>query len=291
MSFAKRKIDVQITLNNGDSFTGGQSIYLEGLRVQAQISTDSGVTLPHAQIRIEGMSNDDMGHISTYGVLYRAIKFTTIELYDSTDESNSQLIFKGLINYADIDYNASPNVGINISAYESFELQINKDEANAFPGTNDVATIIESIAKAQGLGFHNSGVTAQLNDHTSPASSPMDKINELCVATASSWTIIDGTLYIFPNGSSPDSVSIDIDGQADFMGYPSYSTMGIIVNTLFNPDARIGRKVTVGNTSQHGIGGEWNIMSFQHDLSTEVSGGPWFTTFHLGDGSYQATNV
>lgn len=291
MSFAKRAIDVQITLNNEDSFSGGKSIYLQGLRVLANISTDSGMTLPHAQIAIEGMSNDDMGHISTYGVLYMAIKFTEIELFDVTDESNPQSIFKGLINYADIDYNASPNVAINISAYANFDMQISKDEATSFKGTNDVATMIESIVKAQGLGFHNSGVTAKMDNHVMQASSPMDKVNEICAATATTWTIIDGTMYIFPNGSSPDTTTITVDGNTDFMGYPSYSTMGIIVNTLYQPQAQIGRKVTVNNTSQHGIAGDHYIMSFSHDLSTETQGGPWFTSMHLGDGSYQAKNV
>jgi hypothetical protein len=60
------------------------------------------------------------------------------------------------------------------------------------------------------------------------------------------------------------------------VGYPMFSSDGIIVTCLYNPDIMQGGKVNVTSSLKVACG-VWNITRVSHELDSEIPGGQWYT--------------
>ena len=59
-------------------------------------------------------------------------------------------------------------------------------------------------------------------------------------------------------------------------GYPRFSSNGIEVSTLFNPDIKPGGQVQVDSTLTMACG-KWLVSDATHALESEMPGGAWFS--------------
>ncbi len=306
MSFLRRRIRVQIQLI-GDTFDGGaDSLELEGLRARATVqATVGGATSfqGQAQIRLNGMRGEDMAKLSTLGLTAGLYQKNLITILAGDDVAGMSQIFSGSIYAAYVDYNSMPDVGVEISAAQTAQIQQAPIAASSYKGALAVATMLQGIAANAGLSFVNAGVTAVLSNHAVGGSASA-QISDICQAANVSYDIRDNTLTIWPAGGMRDDEIIEVSAQQGMIGYPMYTAQGIDVVTEFNPNVVLGRRMSVitsipaptrtdGVANPAGVpvigaNGTFYIFDVSHEISSETPGGPWQTRARLGTVNTQA---
>lgn len=277
MSFLDRKIDVQFQLANGEFGDGlGNSKSYSGLKCEVSINNVGGATMNSLQLRVYGMSADTMHRISTMGLKILTIPRNVITVTASNLIGGMSQVFQGTIAQSWIDYRGAPEVSFNVEAYAGFFEQIKAIGVNSYKGSTDVATVIESLAKSIGFAFTNNGVTAKLE---SPyfAGSALTQIKSCADHAGISYDISNGSVQIWPSGESKDNVTFVISPENGLVGYPIFSSTGIDIQTEFNPDMQIGRRVEVISSIPQACGNNWGCQVARHELASQVPNGPWFT--------------
>lgn len=299
MSFTKRALSYLITLGDGgNSFLGGRNtLTLSGLRsrvtAQSCIGGDTAFA-GNAIIQIWGMKPEDMARLSIMGFNPSKIGKNRIDVqaYDAS-HSNDVTVFSGGIFSARINYNAMPDVALELECWASIDEQTQAAPATSAQGSSDVAALLQGICAvcSPPLTFVNHGVTAVLANHA-VAGSPAQQIKDICTAVGICYTLQGSTLTIWPKDQSVDGVVIETGPGMGMVGFPEYNSYGIDVTMEFNPEVQLGRQLTIHSIGLDGIqsippipglpGTYWlNIVS--HDLSCELPGGPWFTHASLSN--------
>jgi hypothetical protein len=151
--------------------------------------------------------------------------------------------------------------------------------AQSQPGAQPAEVLIANVCSAAGLIFNNSaGAHGVLNGQNTYGSA-IDQIARIATAAKFNWKKDSNTISIWPQGGTIDDVVIDVGPSTDpeMVGYPGYWEAGLIVTSLYNPQVQIGRQMNV-TSSIPKANGLWQIVQVQHNLSTMISKGPWFTT-------------
>lgn len=303
-SLLKRKIEVDIALD-GDTFDGSANmITVKGLRCFATVLSYAGSTGSFAsqlEMRIHGMLTSDMAKLSTLGLSSGTYKKNVIRVRAGDELNGLAQVFEGGIVYGNVDFNAMPDVGVELVASAFASAQYSKTAGNSFKGATNVASILQSLANTAGWGFSNAGVTAVLNNHAM-GGTVVDQIRDVCRAAGVQAIVENNTLFIWPNGGSRDNSVIQVSPENGLVGYPQYIVNGIAVRTLFQPDAMVGRYVKVTTSTPapaanapllngqpaQGANGTFYTWAVTHELSSETYNGPWFTSLKLGNNKFNA---
>lgn len=299
MTYLRRLIDVQLVLD-GDSFDGSNNmVTLSGLRCIAAIRSYAGSTGSFAsqlELTIFGMRGSDMAKLSTLGFSAGTYRKNLVNVYAGDDQQGMSMAFSGGITYGNVDYNAMPDVGVTLIASAMANVQYTAIAASSYKGVMDVATMLQGIAKSANLAFQNAGVTAKLSNHA-VGGTASDQIKDICRAARVCYAVQNGTLTIWPATGSRDSTLLNIGPAQGMVGYPRYVVNGVEVTSIYNPEVEVGRTVniassipdpTIGSISVPGANGQFYVWGVSHDLASEMPGGPWFTTLHLGTSKYNA---
>lgn len=302
MSFIERKIEVRIALD-GDTFDGtNNTITLTELRCQATIQSTVGGATPfqsNAQLRINGMRGDDMGKLSTLGLTQGLYKRNRIEVMAGDDAAGMSMVFAGQIFAGKVDYNAMPDVAVDLVASATLGAQMSVVAGSSYKGTMNVSTMLQAIAASAQppMAFLNAGVNAVLSNHA-VGGSTWDQIRDICNAAGISYGVDHqtNTLIIFPKGGSRDDTVVSIDPDHGLVGYPMYSVRGIDIVCEFNPNIVWGSRMKIASTTPWpgkaaplrsdgvapvGANGTFSVVDVVHDLAAQTPGGPWFTRVQL----------
>lgn len=304
MTFVERKIDVRIALDS-DTFDGSNNtVLLQGLRCQATIQSTVGGATPfqsNMQLRVNGMRGDDMAKLSTLGLVAGIYSRNRIEVLAGDDISGMSMVFAGSIFGGNVDYNAMPDVGVELMASATIGPQMSVVAGSSYKGTMSVANMLQAIASSAKppMAFLNAGVSATLSNHAVGGSS-WDQVKDICQASGIAYgidhTTSPQTLIIFPKGGSRDDTVVSIDASNGMVGYPMYSVRGINIVSEFNPNIAWGRKMKVSSsipkpgigaplrnaaTAPVGANGTFQVIDVVHDISSQLPGGPWFTRVQL----------
>lgn len=294
MSFAKRGLSFVITLGDGGSgFAGGAStLSLAGLRsrvtAQSCIGGDAAFA-GRAVIQIWGMKPEDMARLSTMGLDQGRIgkNSITASAYD-IGKSNDVTVFDGGIFNARINYNAMPDVSLELECWSTMSIQTQAIPATSAQGPTDVAALLQGICAACNppVNFVNHSVTSVLANHAT-GGSPAQQIEDICCAAGICYKFEGNTLTIWPKEQSTDGVGITTGPGAGLVGFPEYNMVGIDVTMEFNPEVQLGRQLTINSSPSApvvpGLPGTFWINIVSHDLSCELPGGPWFTHASLSN--------
>jgi hypothetical protein len=323
VSLITRKIDVQLKLN-GDQFGGGgDTVTLTGLRCNATIHSFIGGTggwFSEASIRISGMKNADMAKLSTLGTTANNYNTGTgatnqINILAGDDENGMNLIFGGAITSGNVDYNAMPDVGVDLVCNALTNLQMSPIAASSYKGAMSVASMIEAICHAASppMAFVNNGVSSKLTNHA-VAGSAKAQIQDICLAVGCFHKIVGAAgnqaCIIWPAGSQSDDTVIDLGPDTGMVGYPVYSMRGINVISLYNSAIEVGRKIKVtssipapaknaplqvpgtlagqGPLQISGANGTFSVVAVTHNVVSQTPGGAWFTSAELTSLPYNA---
>jgi hypothetical protein len=228
------------------------------------------------QLRVLGLTKSMMNQLTVIGPINQ-VKPKNEVLLAAGDENGMTSVFQGTIFSAWADYGGMPDVPFNIIAYAGLGLAVKPMNASSYPGTASVADIMSKIAANAGLAFLNSGVATQLiNPYFSGAA--LQQIKACARAAKINHKIEFGKLTIWPQGQAITGGEVPlISPETGMVGYPALSSQGMTVKTLFVPNIILGGAIQVKSSLQM-ANGNFNVFNYVHNLSSEVPGGPWFTT-------------
>ena len=298
MSFTKRHLQYIIELNKGGtpdnsppgSFDNGAgTLNIRDIRSVASIQSVIGGDTAYggrALLQLWGMKPSDMAQLSTLGFDQAKINKNkiTVFAYDEGNFANAIQVFSGGIFVAHINYNAMPDVSLTLECYATIGQQTQMVPGTSVAGSGDVATMLQGICAAcdPPVTFVNKGVSAQLAN-PAHAGSPAQQISEVCTASGVPYTLQDDTLTIWTKDTNVDGTTIKTGPDNGMVGYPEYTQIGIDVTMEFNPEVQLGRQLKIKQAASGnpppvpGVPGTFWINVVEHELSSEMPDGPWFT--------------
>lgn len=304
MSFTKRHLQYIIQLNSGsfdlpgnakETFdNGADTLNLDGFRSVASIQTVQGGLSPfvgRGLIQLWGMNPADMAKLSTLGLDIARINKNALWVfaYDEGDSANAIQVFAGTIHQARLNYNAMPDVLLELDCYGAGDQQTQTVPGTSVQGDGDVATMLQGICAAcdPPVTLVNKGVSVSISN-PAYAGSAEQQIRNICLDSGTAYTLQGGTLTIWDGNQNIDGVTIDTGPDLGMIGYPEYSMMGFDVSMEFNPEVQVGRFMNLkasqapNATPVPGIpSSNLFIRMVEHELSSEMPDGPWFTHAHL----------
>ena len=282
-SFTQKLITLTFKLGTGTfGETGSNIVTFSGLRCTVQIVAAGGPSMGQASIRIFGLTMSQMNSLSSVvrqadGQI--ATRLNSIQI-TAGDSSSMPVIFQGQVTSAIIDMSGMPDTAMVFAAHAGAFEAIKIVPASSYPGAADAAVILATLAQQNGYAFENNGVSVLLSTPYF-SGSPRDQMLACVRAAGIEWNGLDnGTLAIWPKGGyrgQANNVPL-ISAATGMIGYPVNRDYAITVRTLFNPQILNGQVFEI----QSGLlyaNGKFIAHEIAHDISCEMPGGPWFSTF------------
>jgi hypothetical protein len=192
---------------------------------------------------------------------------------------NLQQVINGPIFTSSIDLSGAPDSVFNIICMDTFTAS-NPIAPQSWPGTQNAEDLIASICAAASLTFDNSAGAHAVLRNQSVYGSAIDQIARIANNAELNWKKDGNTISIWPHDSAIDDVVIPLGPDTGLVGYPSFADVSLIVTSLFNPEIQIGRRINL-TSSIPNANGVWQVVQVNHDLTTMMAKGPWFTTARL----------
>lgn len=287
MTFARRVISVTFSLGTGSFGNGFNSVTVEGLRIQAQIDKVVGPGMSTINMRIHGMTPDQMNQISALNQAAETIKRNTVTVQAGNEGDVLATVFQGQILIGQQNLNTMPDTSMLIVGAAGQISAVQTLAPISYPQGASAALIMSNLAQQAGMQFENNGVQVQL-----PKSyfigSPREQMKSCAEAGQFNWMIDDGgnaqgasqTLVIWPKDGSRNGQVPLISAETGMIGYPDYSTSlnGLTISTVFNPYIRVGALVEI-KSGLNVANGTFRTFDISHTLESETPGGQWMTRF------------
>lgn len=271
MAFVERLINVGFSLTSGV----GSTQTITGKRVFCKIVNAGSPSMGTADVTIYGLPLSMMNQLSTIGTQINLINKNSITIEAGDKQSGMSLVFKGTISLAWVDAQAQPEVSFRISAFAGQFEAINPVEPTSNETDTDVAQTMQQIAKQAGLSFENNSVNAKIGPQYLPGTA-REQIMRLAQAAGIMWTIENDTLAIWNAGQSRNGNSVILSPKTGMVGYPAFNQAGVIVRSIFNPNLKLGSKITVQSELTPATG-DWSVYNLGHDIESQVPNGQWFS--------------
>ncbi|KAA1013036.1 hypothetical protein FVF58_09605 [Paraburkholderia panacisoli] len=278
MAFTEKQLQITISLGQGQfGDTGANTVTLSGLRVRAEIQQFGGDAMPQVQLLVYGLPASMMNQLTAIGPINSAVLFQNSVLIAAGDSGKTlTTVYSGSIWQAWADYNQIPESALNISAVGGLAASLKPVAATSYTGSADVETIMQSLASLAGLSFVNHGVSVQLSNPYFPGTA-LAQIRECAQAADCNITIENGALEIWPKNGSRSLPAIPVVSvETGMVGYPTFSSNGLMVTTMFNPSIKIGGQFQV-QSSIKPANGIYVATQISHSLESMVPEGQWFT--------------
>lgn len=274
MSFVKRRIDITISLGEGEfGETKGPDVTLTGYRVSAAVVAYNGDAQSQLQLRMFGLSQDMMNQLTVIGPIMTERRNNRILVAAGDEGEALTVLYEGTISQAWADYGGAPEVVFNVVALSAAIHAVKPVNARSYRGSTDVAVIASDLASAMGLAFENSGVTVQLSNPYFSGTA-LEQLRSCARAAAISYTIDRGVLAIWPRSGAREGDAVLIAPEKNLIGYPTFTGGGIAYTILYTPELSLGGLVHVISTIE-AAHGEWVVVSIVHALEAEMPGGAW----------------
>jgi len=278
MTFVKRTVQATITLAEGKfSATGESEMTLKGLRMSANIVSYNGDAQGQLHLQVWGLPLSVMNELTAIGPI-RPAKLNNNQIRISAGDIGGTLstVYEGVILSAFGDFQDAPEIVFNIIALSAAFDAVNQAEPKSYQKSVSVASVMEGLATEMGKAFENNGVDKTLPEGTYFSGSTFTQVKECAAAANIYYTIDRGKLAIWPKNGYRKDEPIKVNSKTGLVGYPAFSSTGLILVTLFNPDFALGGRVDVESilTAAQGI---WSIYRVSHSLECEMPGGRWMS--------------
>lgn len=275
MSFAERVLSFTFSgVSSGD-------LSVAGLRAAVSVQGSYGRLGTNAQVKIWGLSLDQMNAYCSK--LPTDLGINQFNLVISAGDLGGQLseVVNANIWESYIDLTAAPDSAF-VVAVSGIYTAANPTSPQSQPGSQNAETLIQSICNGAGYTLNNNGAHAVLRNQSTYGSA-LDQIEKIAEAANFSWAWSGTTFSIWPEDGTIDDTIVQVGPNTSprMVGFPQYYPQGIIVTSVFNPEVKLGRQMEVIGSSLTKANGIWQIVGVQHDLTTMLSKGPWFTTAKL----------
>lgn len=264
-SFTHKIIEVRIILAAGSFGGKGTEKVINGLPVTVEVSKTGGDEKPSCKVSIGGMKYDDMEQLTTLAFRPLQTRKNLISVFAGDEESGLTQVFAGEIASASADFNNAPDVKFDIEAISGLYPSLTPAGPQTIAGDASVADIVQQQAQVMGYGFENNGVTAKLTN-TILNGSPMQKARAAANQAGVTLLIDDDKLVLLPPGKERKGTTILLSDKSGLSGYPSFSSDGITLESLYNPAFQIGGLVEVQSIVPK-ASGLWRITKLEHKLA------------------------
>lgn len=277
IGFTQKLIDLTITLGAGEfGADAGDTVTITQSRIVADITNPGGETMGAAQIRVYGLSQSLMNQLTTIGQINRAIRVKNTVSLAAGDENGMQLVFFGVIVDAWAEYNSAPDVPFVIMANAGLDIAVKPVGATSYKGSVTVDQVMKDLAHEGALAYESLNLNGSLfNPYFSGTT--LNKIRSCARAAQVEYVIDRGTLAVWSLGGSRQGEIPLINSDSGLVGYPTLSSKGMSLRTLFNHNVKIGSDIQV-DCAIPMANGNWHVFNLSHNLSAQMPGGPWFTT-------------
>jgi hypothetical protein len=280
VSFVQREINITFTLGQGTfGTTGANSVKLTKLRCRAAISKAGGRAMSTLTLDVWGMTLSEMNQLSTLGLIATLLRRNSVIVEAGDVGSVPSTVFIGTITNAWFDGANAPDVVFRVEAHSGLYNAIAPCPPSTYKGNADAATILKNLATIMGLTFEPNGVSVQLSNPNFEGSAQVQA--QAVAAAAHINMVIDvGVLAIWPKGGSRGGTVPTVSKETGMVGYPTFTSSGIQLVSLYNPAVNFGGKVKVESTltlSKVPVG-EWVIYSLDYMLEAMMPRGQWFMT-------------
>lgn len=140
-------------------------------------------------------------------------------------------------------------------------------------GSQDVATLMQGLAKQMGLAFVNRGVSVSLRN-VALVGGPMEQAQQLAHDARIDLIVDDGEMVISPLATlrSDDGGSTPVwSAKSGMIGYPSFDNEGVTVKGIYEPKLQLGGPVRIESIVPR-ASGLWQIVSLSHKLQAGYPG-------------------
>lgn len=303
-TFTKKKITITFTIPSGaiGPNSDADSVVLTGHRCMVNVTNAGMVEGSQASVRIEGMTLALMNRLTMVQALntvsnpfneHYNVSIITIQAGD--DISGMSTLFIGTVAEAFVDFTGSPNTAFQVLAWSTLDLKIKQSISYSYKGTVSAATVLSDLATKNGYTFINHGITKTLTNYYGWGS--VDKQIKDVIKAINGFYHIDTVNKTVSAWQSQDATTqqtdtVKINKRTGLVGYPQYNQMGVTLTTIFNPQIQYQIPIYLESEylpegwvhnqagqypAQFPTTGYWSPYLIQHDLSSEVPGGPWFT--------------
>lgn len=270
-SFIQRRLKAKITLGVTKFRDGSNVMVLDGFRMTADITKVKG-SVDSATMSIYGLHPDNMNAIITIGgqiMGENVIKRNTVELFVVDPYGNEKVIYSGVIFNAMVDFNAAPNVPINI-ACNSMAVQNDGGSNNpdskdknaqmldgfSKSGTNSITAIIQEAVNRFNLKHPEQKLTLvsklpdsiSCTDFSFSGGSLKDVLNTVKKSHNIEWSIDTANkeiLLSIPNVPRKDVEPILLNRENGLIGYPVITPIGCNIKAIYSPYYQVNAEVIV----------------------------------------------
>lgn len=296
MSFNQKFLEFTFDLGaDSQPFSdGSRSQSIVQYRSSVDLNKAGGISMVECHARILGLDDDTMNSLTRLGaaLLVDVNQTNTITITAGDADGNFATVFTGSIFQAWADIQAGPDVPFVIVAYSGLDDAQTAAPPTSIQGGADVATVMQGLAAQMGNGgliFENGGISTQVSNPYLPGTL-RQQAYALAQQANCNILIDDGTLAIWPLGSARPGDAVEIGPDTGMVGYPSFTTQGVVIRTILNPTIKYGAQINVTSELQPACG-SWTIFRIAHHLESETVDGKWFSEFECSIlGSAPQTN-
>jgi hypothetical protein len=252
-----------------------------GLRAAVSIQATDGILGVMAQVKIWGLSMEQMNNYST--AIPREINATLPDanlIIEAGDLGGTlSQVINGPIFSSNIDLTDAPDSAFVVSVAGIAD-NATPAAPQSQPGSQNAEDLIAALCPAAGLTLQNTnGAAHGVLRNPNTYGSALKQIDTIARAAGFRWIQNGNTIAICPQGGTIDSTVIDVGPNTNpqMVGYPAYWPLGIVVTSIYNPRVQVGRQMNVVGSIIEKANGLWQITNVQHELTTMMPKGPWFT--------------
>lgn len=275
-SYVERNLSFTFTLGKGSfGLTGANTVTVSSLRAHVTILKNGAPSMSHAEMRIYGLTPDIMNSLTTLGQPRPMERNNIIAISAGDNVSGLALVYQGTIQDAWQNFDSQPDTFLEVQSFVSTLIANRPVPPISFPGSADVATMFSGLATAAGRNFENNGVQVQL---ASPYFAGTLLAQAHALADAANIEFFDDgiTFAIWPKTGTRGGTIPLISPTSGLINYPRYTSQGIALRTIFNPNILFGGQIKL-ETSLMAAQGTWYVNKVSYDLSSQLVNGPWFT--------------
>lgn len=287
MSFTRKQIALTFTLGTGAfGDTGTNTVTLSGLRASAQIAAAGGASMSELRLQVWGLTETMLNDLTALNTVTMLQRNNAVIVSAGDAVSGLWTIYEGTISsgWAQI---AAPESCLDVTAHAGLIHKVSPALPRGYATHADVAVIMASIALEMGLPFENNGVSVQLSTSYLHGSL-YDQADAVAAHAHIDWGIDRGTFYICPKGAGRIGTPVLVSPQTGMVGFPSFTSTGIEIVSVFNPTISILNTIQV-QSSFKPANGQWFVCGVAHSLHSETPNGDWST--HLQAAPLYASNV
>lgn len=232
----------------------------------------------NAHVKIYGLSKESMESI-TLCQWKNLVLENQRDIYIFADDGNGEReIYSGAIIVAKPVYE-QPNVYIDIQASAgTFQNTMGEIPPSSLEGEVSVPDIFEKIAKDYGLPLLNKSDSFGGEKYKDPYFDQNGLRNRLQAAANAynyDFVILSDGIEIYPLKSDEFLIKTWEISKEDYVGYPSFTDVGIslVFDEIF--DFQINEKIKVYGSDIEVANDVWTINQIVYNLSTKI-GGKWF---------------